>query len=322
MGDYLNQRLSQSGDYRNKIVNTALRHFPKRGKGILNSVIDNLPVELHVPGYEYLGPGTNLDLKLLQNVKPANKLDEAAKEHDIAYARSNDVDKRHEADYKLQEDAWKRVIADDSTIPEKAAAYLTTSAMRVKRWLGAGIKYPLNLDEKDQKLILEGIKLNKPVTLDLDHEQLIRTKNSVMNETYLPLSKYQIKQIKKGAKGKKSVKLRLNTSQLEYINQNNKTGGYLPLLLEALPIISTVASNLVKAYNNKKANNKLVEERIKNNATEKENLGYGLNEKVNEFISQYKINETATKKLGKGFYINPDRVLKPTRHGEGLQKKN
>ena len=78
-----------------------------------------------------------------------------------------------------------------------------------------------------------------------------------MNETYLPLSTYQIKQIKKGVKQKKPIKLQLKVPQLEYINENNKTGGFLPALLEALPIISAVATNLVKAYNNKKANNKL-----------------------------------------------------------------
>jgi len=188
-------------DYRKKLFNSQLSSFPKskQGGGLVNSLIDNLPLELHVPGYEYLGPGTNLDLKLSQGVKLKNKLDEAVQNHDIAYARSSDVDKRHEADYKLQEDAWKRVIADDSHIGEKAAAYLTTNAMKVKRWLGAGIKYPINLDEKDQKLILEGIKLKKPITLDLDHKQLIRTKNSVISETYLPLSTYQINKSRKGS---------------------------------------------------------------------------------------------------------------------------
>ncbi|MBP1527590.1 MAG: hypothetical protein H9Q66_06710, partial [Spiroplasma ixodetis] len=87
-----------------------------------------------------------------------------------------------------------------------------------------------------------------------------------MNETYLPLSTYQIKQIKKGIKQKKPVKLQLKIPQLEYINENNKTGGFLPALIGALPIItaaSTIAKNLVNAYNNKKANDKLVEERIK-----------------------------------------------------------
>ena len=63
----------------------------------------------------------------------------------VAYARSKDVNKRHEADYKLQ-DAWKRVIANYSSLDEKAVAYVTTNAMNVKRWLGARIKYPLNLD--------------------------------------------------------------------------------------------------------------------------------------------------------------------------------
>ncbi|MBP1527570.1 MAG: hypothetical protein H9Q66_06600 [Spiroplasma ixodetis] len=194
MADYRETSLRHASDYRTKLIDRDLQQFPKqnhkKGSGFVNSLIDNLPFELHLPGYQYNGPGTNLDLKLSQGVKPINKLDEAAMNHDIAYARSKDHDKRHEADYKLQEDAWKRVIANDSSLGEKAAAYLTTNAMKVKRWLGVGIKYPLNLDEKDQKLILKGIQLKKPITLNLDHEQLIRTKNSVMNETYLPLSIY------------------------------------------------------------------------------------------------------------------------------------
>ena len=80
-------------DYRKKLFNNQLSSFPKpkEGAGLVNSLIDNLPLEVHVPGYEYLGPGTNLDLKLSQGVKPKNKLDEAAKNHDIAYARSSDV---------------------------------------------------------------------------------------------------------------------------------------------------------------------------------------------------------------------------------------
>ena len=85
------------------------------------------------------------------------------------------------------ENASKCIIIDDSHIGEKAAAYLTTNAIEVKGWLGAGIKYPIK-DKEVKKPILEGIKLNKPITFDLDHEQLIRTNNSVMNETYLPLS--------------------------------------------------------------------------------------------------------------------------------------
>ena len=33
----------------------------RRGKGLLNKIINNLPVELHIPGYQYCGPdGTKL----------------------------------------------------------------------------------------------------------------------------------------------------------------------------------------------------------------------------------------------------------------------
>ena len=47
----------------------------KKGSGLINSLIDNMPIEAHLPGMQYAGPGTNLDLKLLQGVKPSNKLD-------------------------------------------------------------------------------------------------------------------------------------------------------------------------------------------------------------------------------------------------------
>lgn len=104
------------------------------------------------------------------------------------------------------------------------------------------IKYPIYLDQKYHKLIVKGIKLKKQIILDLDHEQLIRTIDSMMNETYLPLLKYQIKQIKREIKQKKPLKLQSKIPQLEYMNENNKTGGFLPALMEALPTISPVSS--------------------------------------------------------------------------------
>lgn len=29
----------------------------KRGSGIIDKIIDKLPLELHIPGYQYCGPG-------------------------------------------------------------------------------------------------------------------------------------------------------------------------------------------------------------------------------------------------------------------------
>lgn len=56
--------------------------------------------------------------------QPINKLDEAAKEHDIAYSKHNDLNKRHEADKLLEEKAMKRVFAKDASLSEKVNAYL------------------------------------------------------------------------------------------------------------------------------------------------------------------------------------------------------
>jgi len=147
---------------------------------------------------QYAGPGTNLDLKLLQGVKPTNKLDEAAMQHDIAYSKTNDLEKRHAADYKLQEDAWKRVKANDSSLGEKANAWVVTNAMKVKRMLGAGVKqnhqiYPVNLDENCTKKLVNALNKGLGVTLIL---RCNRTKESVANGTFLPLNPKQFKTVR------------------------------------------------------------------------------------------------------------------------------
>ena len=120
------------------------RPYRHKGSGILNNVIENLGrrgIELHYPGYNYLGPGTRLEEKLRNSVKPINPLDEAAKEHDIAYSRFQDLPNRHIADKILENRAWSRVTSRDASLGECAAAWLTTNAMKVKRKLGMGIKH-------------------------------------------------------------------------------------------------------------------------------------------------------------------------------------
>ena len=79
MATYFEKRAKQ-------IRNDLLPKPVKEGTGLINSLIDNMPIEAHLPGMQYAGPGTNLDLKLVQGVKPSNKLDEAAMQHDIAYS--------------------------------------------------------------------------------------------------------------------------------------------------------------------------------------------------------------------------------------------
>ena len=62
------------------------------GNGLVNSLINNLPFELHIPGgYRFCEPGTKLQKRLDRGDVGINQLDEACKEHDISYSKSNDL---------------------------------------------------------------------------------------------------------------------------------------------------------------------------------------------------------------------------------------
>jgi len=116
-----------------------------RGGGIvgsvLNKAIDLLPIELHLPGgYQYCGPGTKLKQRLARGDPGINKLDQACKQHDIAYSRYKDSERRRQADKELAERAWQRFKAPDASYGEKAASWAVTTAMKAKTKFGGGRK--------------------------------------------------------------------------------------------------------------------------------------------------------------------------------------
>ena len=97
------------------------------GKGLLHKILDRLPVELHIPGYYYCGPGTKLAKRLAEGDPGINALDSACKEHDIAYSKNRtNFEARNAADKVLAEKAWSRVKASDASIGEKTAAAAIT----------------------------------------------------------------------------------------------------------------------------------------------------------------------------------------------------
>lgn len=110
-----------------------------RGKGLVNWAIKGLPFEMHVPGYQYCGPGTKLKERLARNDPGVNELDRACKEHDIAYSKFKDTRDRNIADRILAEKAWQRVKAPDSSISERAAAFAITNIMKTKASMGMGL---------------------------------------------------------------------------------------------------------------------------------------------------------------------------------------
>ncbi|KYQ52679.1 hypothetical protein ALC60_08211 [Trachymyrmex zeteki] len=112
----------------------------KKGCGFLNHAINALPIELHIPGYQFCGPGTHLEKRLARGDRGINPLDAACRDHDIAYSRSKDFTKRHVADKILAEEARKRITAKDSTFGERAAATAVWVAMKAKTKIGMGLK--------------------------------------------------------------------------------------------------------------------------------------------------------------------------------------
>lgn len=109
---------------------------------LLNRAIDILPTELHIPGYQYCGPGTKLKERLSRGDPGINKLDFACKLHDIAYSKYFDSKNRSIADKELVERAWERVKAPDASFGEKATAWTVTNIMKAKSKFGGGKRKP------------------------------------------------------------------------------------------------------------------------------------------------------------------------------------
>lgn len=112
----------------------------KKGRGLLNTLINKLPFEAHLPGYQYCGPGTKLQDRLARGDQGINLLDAACREHDIAYSQNKSLTDRHKADEILENKAWERVKAKDATLGEKTAAWFVTNTMKSKRKLGMGLQ--------------------------------------------------------------------------------------------------------------------------------------------------------------------------------------
>lgn len=106
---------------------TNKRKIIKHGCVLVNSVIDKLPFELHLPKYQYCGPGTKLAKRLARGDPCINKLDTLCRDHDIAYENHKDSSERHKADKILGAEAMNRVFSRDAKFGERAASLLTGS---------------------------------------------------------------------------------------------------------------------------------------------------------------------------------------------------
>lgn len=259
------------------------RTVARKGCGVLNTLINKLPVELHIPGYRFCGPGTRLSKRLARGDRGINPLDEACKEHDIAYSTFQDLPNRHEADKILLEKAWKRVRSKDVGFGEKAAALTIAGIMKGKTKLGMGTrrKSRRRLRKSGKKRLGGVISFTGAVN---------RARNRIKGRKGFDI----MKAAKMALGAIKTKKIRHPKTRIIKIP---KTGGILPLIpifaaLSALGSVGGGAAAIAKAVGDAKAAAKDLKEKERHNkAMEAVAVGNGL------YLGPYK--------KGFGLYLNP-----------------
>lgn len=261
----------------------------------LNSVINRLPIELHIPGYQFCGPGTKLKKRLARGDTGINKLDQACREHDIAYSKNKDLKERHTADLQLANRAWERVTAADSNTGERLAAWAVTNGMKSKVKLGMGLKRKLRTCAK----LGMGIRRKKRVA----RSRKSKTKRRQSFQSYISKAKKAVRLIRPP-----NLSNALSAAMKSYGSLGKKvtlprviplahSGGLLPLIpifagLSALGALSGGAAKIASVVKEADAARKQLAESNRHNKTmEAIAIGKGV------YLKPYK--------KGMGVYLKP-----------------
>ena len=134
------------------ICGTTKTQFIKAPKGgsLLNKVINNLPVEMHLLSHNFTGSGTKLNKRLNPDLtpkswsKPINRVDKAAYHHDVCYLKNNDTTTRN-------------AVCDKNMLKELKGIYNPTIRERIERGLvssliGTKARFGWGLNEKKLQL--------------------------------------------------------------------------------------------------------------------------------------------------------------------------
>jgi Phospholipase A2-like domain len=227
----------------------------KSGQGLVNTLINKLPFELHLPKYSFCGPGTRLQERLDRGDSGINGLDRACKDHDISYYNNSDLAARHKADYRLEQAAWDRVKSKDASLKEKSAAYLVTNVMKVKRRLGMGLNASTNKKKRrcrrsETKKIAFGSGVVQKVRKEITKGS---KKHDVTNiDDIAKVALLAARKHVRAAGGKRNIRL-------PRVIPIPKVGGFLPLIpifagLSALGSLAGAAANISRAVKAARAN--------------------------------------------------------------------
>ena len=152
------------------VCGTTKTQFVKMSRGgdlvsSLNSVTGKMklpwakfPGEMHIPGMNFAGPGTNLDERLTSTgaykewSKPVDRVDNAAYHHDLAYQHFSDTATRNIADKIMLEqmDAIK-----DPTIRERIERGIIKPIISTKAKFGLGHTASKNYQRAVKKIRLK-----------------------------------------------------------------------------------------------------------------------------------------------------------------------
>lgn len=242
------------------------------GGGLVNSLINNLPLELHIPGgYKFCGPGTRLRKRLARGDVPKNPLDRSCRAHDIAYSQNpNDLEARHRADEQLADEAWRRVKASDASLGERAAAAAVTGVMRAKRAVGAGHHAKRGAGQRKKRVQKKKRKFGLGVVVKNVKKHNLKTKLDPMKTAVMAARKAV-----KTMGGKKQV-------LMPRVLPVPKIGGAIPLIpifaaLSAAGALSGGLANVAKAINETRlAAHQLKEQQRHNQRMEEVTVGKGL----------------------------------------------
>ena len=116
------------------------------GGSLLNKAINNLPVEMHLPGHNSTGPGTKLNKRLNPDLtpkkwsKPINRVDKAAYHHDLCYLKNNDT-------------ATRNTVCDKNMLKELTGIYNPSIREKMERGLvstliGTKARFGMGVREK------------------------------------------------------------------------------------------------------------------------------------------------------------------------------
>ena len=118
--------------------------FVKSGGSVMNNMINKLPLEMHLPGHSFTGPGTRLNKRLNADgtpkswSNPVNRVDEAAMHHDICYSRHKDTKSRNEICDKNMLQELDGIY--DPTLRERFERGLVKPIIGTKKRFGWGLK--------------------------------------------------------------------------------------------------------------------------------------------------------------------------------------